>query len=192
MDNRALLAGAGIGALVAFALDPVSGGRRRALARDKVVRGTHVTTRAMWQVTNDLSNRARGIVAATRGRLREEHVDDWTLIERVRARLGRACSHPRAIDVQASNGEVTLRGPILAHEVGDVLATIAAVRGVTAMRNELRPHETAEGVPSLQGEGRLAGPNIDILQRRWAPATRALVGVAALAVGGVALAAANR
>jgi hypothetical protein len=35
-------------------------------------------------------------------------------------------------------------------------------------------------VPSLQGEGRLGEPSLDVLQRRWAPATRALVGITAV------------
>ena len=40
-----------------------------------------------------------------------------------------------------------------------------------------------EGVPSLQGYGRVAEPDLDILQRHWPPATRALVGAGVLATG---------
>lgn len=180
MDNRALLAGVGLGAALAYIFDPAAGGRRRALVRDKAIRGAHLTGRGLDATMCDMTNRARGIVAATRGRLSSEHVDDDTLIERVRAKLGRACSHPRAIDVLASDGEVTLRGPILASELDDVLATVGAVRGVSMVTSELEPHESAQGIPSLQGEGRVAGPSIDILQRNWAPATRALVGMGAV------------
>jgi len=38
-------------------------------------------------------------------------VDDDVLVERVRAHLGRAVSHPHAVDVGAADGVVTLRGP---------------------------------------------------------------------------------
>jgi hypothetical protein len=49
--------------------------------------------------------------------------------------------------------------------------------------NELEPHEDALGIPSLQGEGRRAGSSLDIMQRNWAPATRALVAAGAVATG---------
>jgi hypothetical protein len=188
MNTRDVLAGAGIGAAVAFMLDPVGGGRRRALVRDKAVRATRKTRDGFDATARDIAHRARGIAAATRGRLMPGDISDGQLIERVRSRLGRACSHPRAIDVEARDGEVTLRGPILAREVNDLLAVTAAVRGVRAVCNELEPHETSEGIPSLQGEGRVAGSSLDILQPNWAPATRAMVAASLLATG-VAIAA---
>jgi hypothetical protein len=160
--------------------------------RDKVIRGTRVTRRAINQAACDMSNRARGIVAARRTRTQAEDVDDRTLVERVRAKLGRTCSHPRAIDVDAKNGEVTLRGPILAAEVQDVLAAVAAVRGVTAVMDELELHESSRGISSLQGDPRAVRATLDLLHRRWAPATRALVGLTALAAGGVVLATSHR
>jgi hypothetical protein len=181
MNTRDILVGAGVGAALAFMLDPQGGGRRRALVRDKVVRASRKTRDGVDATARDLANRTRGVAAATRGRFERDDVDDDRLVERVRAKLGRASSHPRAIDVRAEGGEVTLYGPCLAHEVDDVVSTVAAVRGVRSVINELEPHESAEGVPSLQGEGRVAGPSIDILQRKWSPATQALVSVAALA-----------
>jgi hypothetical protein len=192
MDNRMFFGGMAVGAALAMAFDPHSGGRRRALIRDKVVRGAHLTTRGADATLRDMGNRARGIAAATRSRVWREDVDDVRLVERVRARLGRACSHPHALDVEVTEGEVTLRGPILADEVRDVLDTAASVRGVHAVVNELEPHESAIGVPSLQGAGRRAGPTLDLLQSHWAPATRAMVGAAALAASGIAIAYARR
>lgn len=188
MNTRDVVTGAGIGAALAFMLDPAGGGRRRALVRDKAVRATRKTRDGLDATGRDMAYRARGIVAATRGRLSHEEVDDARLVERVRAKLGRACSHPRAIDVEARNGEITLRGPIISAELDDLLAVTAAVRGVTSVINELEPHESSAGIPSLQGEGRVGGPSLDIMQRNWAPATRALVGVGLLATG-VAIAA---
>ena len=181
MNSREILVGAGVGAALAFILDPQGGGRRRALVRDKMVRASRKTRDGLDAVTRDMANRTRGIAAATRGRFASGDVDDDVLVERVRAKLGRASAHPRAIDVKAVDGEVTLYGPVLSDEVDNVLAAASAVRGVRSVVNELEPHDSPEGIPSLQGGGRVAGPSIDILQRNWAPATQALVGMAALA-----------
>jgi hypothetical protein len=189
MNTRDLLVGAGIGAALAFMFDPVGGGRRRALARDKMAWASRKTRDGLDATARDLAHRSQGIAAATRGRLSRQQVDDARLVERVRAKLGRVSSHPRAIDVEAHDGEVTLRGPILSREVDDVLATVGGVRGVSSVVNELEPHDSPEGVPSLQGEGRVAGSSIDLFQRNWAPATRALVATAGLAATGVCIAA---
>jgi len=63
---------------------------------------------------------------------------------------------------------------------------------VRTVTNELEPHDTSAGVPSLQGRGRIAGSRLDILQSSWAPATRALVGLAAAAAAGGVAAACRR
>jgi gas vesicle protein len=189
MIGNRLLIGAGVGMAIAYIFDPDRGTRRRALAMDQMRRASRKTRDALDATARDVANRTAGIVAATRGRLAHDNVDDATLLERVRARLGRACSHPRAIDVAAVDGAVTLRGPILASELDPLLESIAAVRGVRSVSNELDPHESAEGVPSLQGQGSVAEPSLDILQRNWAPATQALVTAAGLAATGVCLAA---
>lgn len=192
MNTREMLVGAGVGAALAFMLDPQGGGRRRALVRDKVVFASRKTRDGVDAVARDMANRTRGIAAATRGRFREGHVDDEVLVERVRAKLGRAVSHPRAIDVKAADGEVTLYGPILSDEVDDVLSVVSSVRGVQSVVNELEPHDSPEGIPSLQGRGRVAGPSLDIRQRNWAPATQALVGMAALAATSAVIAYSRR
>ena len=189
MNGRKLLVGVGLGMATAYMFDPNRGRRRRALAGNQVTRAGRKTRDAIDATLRDMTNRTKGIVAAARGRIANEHVDDTTVVERVRAKLGRVCSHPRAIDVQVADGEVTLRGPVLASEMTDLLAITAAIRGVLSVTNELEPHESAEGVPSLQGAGNIAGPTLDILQRNWAPGTQVLVTAAGLAATGVCLAA---
>jgi BON domain len=187
MVNNGVLAGLGLGAALAFLLDPDRGPRRRALVRDRIVRGSRKTRDGFDATLRDMANRSRGIAAATRGRFTREAADDRRLVARVRSTLGRRASHPRAIEVDANGGEVTLRGPVLATEAGDVVAAAASVRGVSSVRNELEPHESAEGISALQGKGRRTGPALDILQRNWAPATQALVAAAGIAVGGALL-----
>jgi hypothetical protein len=192
MDKGSLLSGMAVGAALVYVLDPDRGGRRRALVRDKVVRGSRLTGEAVDATLRDMQNRARGVAAVARGRLRREEVDDTRLLERVRAKLGRVCSHPHAIDVEVQDGEATLRGPALADEVKALLTAAASVRGVHSVVNDLEPHDSPDGIPALQGDGRLAGSSVDLLQRNWAPATRALVSVAAVAAGGLAIAYARR
>lgn len=192
MKTNDVVVGAGIGALLAYMFDPDRGARRRALLRDKLVLTARKTRDGVDATARDLAHRTRGLIAATRGRFVPEQVDDATLTERVRARLGRVSLHAHALDVLANDGEIILRGPILAEEMPTVLAAINRVRGVKCVVNELEPHASAEGVPSLQGRGRRAGPSIDILQRHWAPATRALVAVAGVAAGVSAVAYARR
>lgn len=188
MDTRTLLIGAATGAGLFYVLDPQSGRRRRALMRDKLIHFSRVTRDALDTTARDMANRTRGIVAATRAHLSEERVSDEVLVERVRSRLGRVCSHPGTIEVHARDGDVTLSGPVLAREVPRILSTVSAVRGVCCVMNELEPHEHAENVPALQGGGDVPGPSVDIMQRHWAPTTQALVAAAGLAAAGLYLA----
>ena len=189
MRNTNFLFGAALGAGLIYMLDPQSGGRRRALARDKVARASHLTRDALDSTARDAYNRGRGIVAATRARWQSEEVSDEALVDRVRARLGRVCSHPHALEVLVAHGNITLRGPILEDEAEAVLRATQNVRGVKGVMNQMDVHETADGVPALQGEGRIAGSSFDLLQPSWAPATRAMVAAAGLAATGLCMAA---
>ena len=189
MNRNALLAGAGLGALLMFIADPDRGARRRALVRDKAVRGVRVGGRAIAATAADMANRTRGIAAEARGAWQREEPDEARLIERVRASLGRACSHPRAIVVTATDGEITLHGDVLSSEADAVLAAADAVRGVEDVIDELERYQSADGIASLQGESAVGAPSFNLLQRRWAPATRALVGIAAVATAALGAAA---
>src|SRR5215213_9236678 len=110
-----LLLGAALGATGAFMLDPEQGRRRRALVRDKVVRGVNDSRKFADAAKIDLRLRAQGIAARTR-RLRAEPAGDDVVVQRVRAKLGRYCSHPRAVEVTAAGGIVVLTGDILSRE----------------------------------------------------------------------------
>ena len=96
----------------------------------------------------DLSQRAQG--AAYEAAHAGEEVPDDILVERVRAQLGRPVSHPRAIDVKAEAGCVTLSGPILRSEVDDTIARVARIRGVRSVRNALDVQDTPGSNPKLQ------------------------------------------
>ena len=111
----------------------------------------HTAEDTLSGVSQDMRNRTQGVVAETKARLIEGEVDDWTLAERVRAEHGRATRHTGAIDVQASQGQVTLSGPILRDEVDAVLASFQSVRGVKGVENRLEIHDQPGNIPSLQG-----------------------------------------
>ncbi len=100
---------------------------------------------------------------------------DEVLAERVRARLGRVVSHPGSIEVSASQGVVTLRGPVLQREVRRAMQAVWGVRGVQGVEDGLEAHKQIGNVSGLQG-GQPREERIDILQEHWAPATRMLVG----------------
>ena len=76
MNRNALLAGAGLGALLMFLTDPARGPRRRALIRDKAVRGANVGGRALRGTAKDLRNRAYGAFAVTRRWMSGREIDE--------------------------------------------------------------------------------------------------------------------
>jgi len=187
-DRGAMLMGLGIGASLMYFLDPSGGGRRRAMVRDRVVHTGHLVSDAAGATSRDVANRAYGTVARIRGARQNGPVDDRVLVERVRAQLGRVVPHPRAIDVEAGDGIVTLRGPILQSEVPRVCNAVARVSGVREVIDELDAHESAKNVPSLQGGSELPG----IWRRQWSPTTQLVTVLAATAgVGLLAKAAAT-
>ena len=116
------------------------------------------------------------------------HVDDRLVLKRVRSELGHVSSHPKAIDVQVSQGAVTIRGPVLNAEVMDILNGVESVRGVRAVRYELDGYNSAEGVQSLQ-EGSAAGDREldDLPPRRWVPMARTAVTAGLVATGAWAM-----
>jgi uncharacterized membrane protein len=184
VQNRgAVLTGLGIGACLMYFLDPDRGRRRRALVRDQVAHSANIGADAVGATGRDVTHRVTGAAARVRGALGREPVDDVVLVDRVRAQLGRLVSHPRAIDVEATDGRVTLRGPILQAEVPRLLRAVERVRGVREVVSALEEHKKAGNVPALQG-GSTPALQSDLWRREWAPATRLLVGTAGTALTG--------
>ena len=83
-------------------------------------------------------------------------------------------SHPRAIEVAANAGQITIRGPVFAAEADRLLSSVAGISGVKAVDNRLEVHETAENVPALQG-GLERGERFQALQRIWPAPTTAVI-----------------
>jgi len=178
-----LAAGLALGATVMYLLDPNKGKRRRAVFRDRMNHLVHQTEKSIDVSSRDLTHRVQGIVAQTRGMLphREHHVSDDLIEKRVRSKIGRVVSHPHAIGVCSQNGEVTLSGLILTHEVAPLISTILGVPGVAGIQNRLEAHPHPENIPSLQGGIPRLGRRIDLLQTHWSPSTRLLMGISGVA-----------
>jgi hypothetical protein len=171
-----------LGATAMCLLDPASGGRRRALVRDKAVRAARSSREGLAAAGRDMSNRLGGARARLRSHA-DERVDDETLVARVRSSLGRVVSHPRALDVSARDGRVTISGPILEREASRARRAAAKTRGVRGVDDRLDRHATAAGVPALQG----GSPRPSALRAigrpaAWSPTTRTLVIAAAAGV----------
>lgn len=171
-----VLGGLAAGAALMYWLDPLGGRARRSHTKEQVLHRARGVVHSFELASRDLAHRTRGLFAETLARLREGEVDDAVLVERVRARLGRVCSHPGAIEVSARNGRVELKGLILARERLLVLAAISRVRGVLALDDDLEPHATAEHLPSLQGGTPVARERFNLFQEQWSPATRLVMG----------------
>ena len=174
-----LIAGVVAGAGAMYLLDPDRGARRRSLLRDQGVHVGHKLGDGFSATTRDARNRALGAAAEVRARFRRDQAGDEILHDRIRSAVGRVISHPGAIDVDVTDGRVTLRGHVLADELDPLINRVKRVRGVTEVHNQLEIHRTAEGEPSLQGSGR--GEHAELLRENWAPATRFVVGI----VGGL-------
>jgi uncharacterized membrane protein len=175
-NTFAIISGMGLGAGLMYVFDPDRGRRRRSLVVDKVISAQHELRRATDKATRDLMNRGRGIVYDTWAALRSGNCPDVVLEERVRARLGRVVSHPGAINVQAHDGVATLRGSVLRAEADDLTHAVASIRGVRGIENQLHVHKQADDISELQGGAGRRGERFELMQRRWAPGTRLLVG----------------
>jgi len=133
--------------------------RRRALVRDRVVSVGHDAAERARVRAKRVLDRAKGVLA-TRNlhRLsRRQPESDQQLHDRIRARLGRVISHPKALAVMVDQGCVRLDGHILRHEVEALMAEVRAMPGVREVRNELEVHDSPQGIPALQG-GRTEAP----------------------------------
>jgi hypothetical protein len=106
----------GLGAGLMYYLDPARGRSRRARAFDGLAHALRQIEDAIEVGGRDLGNRAGGLIAEAGSQRRRDEAPDEVIEARVRSKLGRVVSHPRAIEVTARGGRVTLRGPVLAAE----------------------------------------------------------------------------
>lgn len=168
--------------LALYYLDPKRGQRRWSRTRDWFTQTSRNFQSGFSKAGRDIGNRTRGAYASIRSRFGSQSGNtDEVLAQRVRSQLGRFVSHPGSIHVTAHDGRVTLSGPILAAEVGQLIWHVYTVRGVKEIENQLDVHDEPGRIPGLQGEGTLRSAAGKFRQSNWSPAVRAIVGTVGVA-----------
>ena len=152
-----LLNGMVIGAMAMYIFDQHRGAKRRAYARDKLIRAGHLIGRTIRKRSRDLLHRAIGSVAEVRSSIRDRASDipDDILVARVRSQLGHVVSHPGLLDITAEEGRISVRGPVLGTEVDKIKNRLTKVRGVRECRLEVEPHDNLEQVSGSRGARRI-------------------------------------
>lgn len=125
------------GAAVMYFLDPQAGRRRRALARDRSAGAVRELEHSARIKSRDASNRMHGKLAETRSHLENAPVDDETLHDRIRAKLGHLMDRPAAVEVAVAGGHVTLVGEASDAEAAEVARYIAGMQGVSDVESKL-------------------------------------------------------
>jgi hypothetical protein len=181
---RGFIQGATLGAGLMFLLDPRQGGARRALVRDKAIRASGELEYSARVGARDLLHRIEGKIA-TLSSQPERTVSDDVLVARVRSRLGHICSHPHAVEVIAKgDGEIELKGAMLASEKAQVLAMLERTRGVRKIDVDLKVDDQADIRPLQSSHARTLRPSF---VRMGTPSTRLIIGVSAAALAIVSL-----
>jgi len=154
-------AGVLLGAGLMYFLDPIRGRKRRARIEEAVVHAQHRERDLLGRASRDAKHRAQGFVERAKHRPSPD-APDQVIESRVRACLGRAVSHPGALDVVVNDGRVILRGPVFTYEADFVLRAVQRVAGVRHVIDRMERHDQAGSIPALQGEGRKR-------RQRWSP-----------------------
>ncbi len=180
----------GAGALTMYFADPNRGRRRRATLRDAFIHSGHAMGKFAQRFGRDVEHRAEGAVAETR-RLFEndDKVSDSVLEQRIRTAVGRAVSHPHAVEVNCAGESVFVGGWVLADEAAGLVSAVRAVRGVRELSTFLNTTDHPQHISALQGGARRRSLP-DFLQQSWSPTSRVLAGFAG--VGLIAYGATHR
>lgn len=134
----ALCGGVLLGGGLMYLLDPRTGNRRRAIAKDQVKSFVRRSTRQSLRTLRHLTNKMTGMLAEATNTIRSEgRSSDKKILDRVRSTLGRTIEHPHAVDIAVHEGRVILRGQLRPHEVGQVMSAVKKTPGVTSIDNQI-------------------------------------------------------
>jgi osmotically-inducible protein OsmY len=143
--------GAAAGAAAAHFLDPDSGRRRRATARDQATSKAHSAASAVQTQAHQAAGTVKGAAHAVTPS-RTQPMDDVTLADRVRSEIFRDHDAPKgsvSVDVQA--GVAYLRGEVADQAWIERLGSEARkVEGISGVKNLLH----APGTPTPAAEPR--------------------------------------
>lgn len=144
------VAAAGIGAAIAFFLDPVSGRRRRAVTKDWLAARARGLGQRTARIGRGIGARATGL--QERMAHREEATlpeNDATLAHKVESELFQAIDVPSGqISIDVENGVVSLRGVVeRPSQVVDIERRVWDVHGVRSVKNLLHLAGTPAPTP---------------------------------------------
>ena len=165
------------GALTMYFADPDRGRRRRALLKDAFRHSAHDLRRFGRRFRRDLENKLEGIIAESQRVPDQNPVSDVVLLQRIRTSLGRAVSHPGAVEVSCTEGSVLLGGWVLADEVDDLTQAVRSVRGVKDLSTFLNTTDHPEHISALQS-GNRHSMRLELWRDNWSPTLRVLTGSA--------------
>lgn len=149
------VAPAAAASLVAYLLDPISGRRRRAVARDRAAALARRARRTVERRRRYLAGKLRGIAhSADRSRTEQPPPDDVTLARKVETVLFRDPEVPKgSINVMVVGGVVELRGeadrPETIRRLECEAAAVPGVRGVESLLH--LPHTLPPNAPPRSG-----------------------------------------
>jgi hypothetical protein len=145
-----LLAGAGVGYLATYFLDPERGrSRRTEIARR--LGGIGVEANRMAQRTTVLAtDKASGIKSRVLSRTGSAETDDLTILDRVESEVFRDPAIPKGdINVMVVEGKAVLRGQVEEPQIGAIEAAVRKVVGVKEVENLL--HVPGTPAPNKAG-----------------------------------------
>jgi len=150
-DLIACLKAAAVGAIAMYYLDPDLGRRRRAQLNDKVRDACDSFSQCVRSEGSHLAHGARRVAREVESSLTAAVVDDYTLVENIRARLGHLVSSPDAIDVSVNDGIASLAGHVLSVEHKVLITAVAAMAGIRSVADHLSVFDEPGAMPPLQG-----------------------------------------
>jgi hypothetical protein len=147
--SRTRKIGAGIaigaaGAAAAFFLDPVSGRRRRRVAKDWTVARFRDLSQRGGRIGRAVAARSTGTIKSIRHRRDALPENDQVLAHKVESELFQSTDIPKGgINVNAENGVVVLRGQVdTPDQVKRIESAVRSIQGVRDVENLLHPPGT--------------------------------------------------
>jgi hypothetical protein len=133
-----VLAGAA-GAALAFFLDPVSGKRRRSVARDWVAARARGLGRRGGRVGRYMGSTAQGVTQRLRHGGEQAPENDQVLAHKVESELFQGSDFPKGqININAENGTVVLRGEVQTpDQIKRIEGEVRRIQGVRDVENLL-------------------------------------------------------
>lgn len=149
--GASFLAGAAIGSVLMYFLDPRSGAYRRSIARDRISSTSRTAATTTGKRIRHLRNQLGGLVVASTEWFRSPAADsDRKVADRIRTRLGRVTQHMNAVAVEVRNGEVLLSGRLPDDEAIRVVAETREIQGVKGVKDEIKRYSQEQPAPGAE------------------------------------------